>query len=114
MRAEAAHITGIAGAGGRNHTQSRPVGELNRIGADISGGAMDKHGLAAGEMRLLEQRLPGCDDDHGHGSSIDITKPSVFLCDHTSRCYRKFGIGTGEARISYAKHRIAWLECRHF
>ena len=86
-----------------NHTQPCPPGKLDRIGADISGGAVDQNALATSKTRLFEQRLPGGDSHDRNGGGLDVAKPRRLLSDHTGGDSRKFGIGADKARIGDAR-----------
>ena len=101
--AVAVHISKITGASRGNHTQPCPPGKLDRIGADISGGAVDQNALATSKTRLFKQRLPGGDSHDRNGGGLDVAKPRRLLSDHTGGDSRKFGIGADKARIGDAR-----------
>ena len=111
--AVAVHISKITGASRGNHTQPCPPGKLDRIGADISGGAVDQNALATSKTRLFKQRLPGGDSHDRNGGGLDVAKPRRLLSDHTGGDSRKFGISADKARIGDAEDVVTRFKCRH-
>jgi hypothetical protein len=108
--AEAAHIVGIAVADGGDDAEFFRPRQLHRVGADISGAAVDDDGLAFAQRGVIEQHLPCHDADHRHCRGLDMRQRRRLFRDHARRDHGVFGVTHDEKRIGGAEHLIARRE----
>ena len=110
VRAEAAHIVGVAVADRGDDVELFRPRQLHRIGADIAGAAVDDDGLAFAQRGVIEQHLPCHHADHRHRRGLDMRQRRRLFRDHARRNDGVFGVAHDEKRVGSTEHLIARRE----
>ena len=102
VRAELANESRIVSRRSGNDMQARLARELDGIGADASGGAMDQDGLPCREPGVLEQGLPSRHGNDGDAGRLDVAERGGLARDHRRRRQGVLRIGADELRVRHA------------
>ena len=108
--AEPSDEVGVAPRACRRHVGASPSGELNRERADAPGAAVDENPLAAFQVTVLEERLPGrlCRqrDDRG----LYVGQGGRLREQLVGANRDELGVSPIAAVVDQAEHRIADLD----
>ena len=102
VRAELANESRIVRRRGRNDMQTRLARELDGIGSDASGGAMNHDGLPCREPGVVEQGLPSRHGNDGHAGRFDVAERGGLARDHRRRRQGVLRIGSDELGVRHA------------
>src|SRR5262247_3994874 len=89
------------------------LGQLYGVRAHVARSAMDEHGLAGGDVGILEQHLPRRDRDNRSRRCLDEAQGRRFWRYPSGRRHRILRIGPTELLVRGPVDFVAELESRH-